>query len=311
MTRLATIFENSQRLALTAAEEAQRFGRLKVDVEHVFLALIVSQTDAGRVLRARGVTLDQARRAVQAEHAHRTAALGVGDVQVPPRPIPAAGPGDIDWNERTLSLFSRSGGDGTGTTLLRALIDDPGELVSAVLGRLGIDPHTVIATAEAAGTPNRHGDSSVSSPGPEGVSYDAFIPALRGRVWELIDSSERRPEWDTAVGSIEPAGPHRWIGRASAESRTRWRVPRRARTRSITLIDREESNLVEWEITFPRTRTSRSERLRVELTDQPGGTGIRLTLRPVGTRRWGPLTRFLATGELTRIASGISRTFRV
>lgn len=310
MTKLATMFENSHRLVLTAAEEAQRFGHPAVDVGHLFLAVAVSQTDAGRALRACGVTLDEARRAVHDEHAHRVALLGISDVRVPPRrPIPSSGPGDIKWNERALSLFSNSGGDGTAATLLHALIDEPRELVVAVLKRLDVDPDTLISASKTAGARDLL-DSATASSNSRRVVYRAFIPARRGQVWEMLDSPERRPEWDTAVDTIKPAGPHRWIGPAPADSRTRWRPPWRVKTRIIALVKREDAEQVEWEITFPQTRTGRSERLTIELTDEPGGTGLTLALRPAGTRRWGPRTRFLAVGELTRIASGISLAFR-
>src|SRR5690606_19166246 len=61
MSKLVAIFENSQRLALIAVEEAQRFGHPAVDVEHLFLALALSETAAGISLREAGVTIDDAR----------------------------------------------------------------------------------------------------------------------------------------------------------------------------------------------------------------------------------------------------------
>lgn len=312
--KLSTIFENSQRLAITAAEEAQRFGHPAVDVEHVFLALLVSQTDAGRVLRAHGVDLDEARQAVQAEHAARVAALGIRDVPMSTRAIPDGGPGDIEWNERTLTLFSQSGGDGTGLVLLQALVADPGGFVAAVLERLDTDPARVLSAAQEAQSGNTL-DSSTDSieegATSRSATYDAFIPAPREQVWALLDNPERRPEWDNAIVSMEAIGAGRWTGRSPAKlSGTRWRVPRRVQIRLITLVAREEHRVLEWETTFPHVRRRTKERTRVVLGDQPGGTQLRLSLCRPKARRLGPIARFLAAGELTRIATGISRVFR-
>lgn len=313
MTTLSTIIENSLRVAITAAEEAQRFGHPAVDVEHVFLALLVSETDAGRMLRDRGLGLHGARRAVQTEHAHRLAALGILDVQVPPGSIPTRGVGDIDWNERTLTLFSHSGGDGTGKSLLRSLVADPGGFVAAVLERLGVDPATVLDAAADGHAASAGGGSRTERAGAGPVTYDAFIPAPIEQVWTLLEDPERRTEWDTAIGSVTSAGPGRWTGQAPEElpGTRRRRVPQRARTRSITLVAREEYRLLEWDITFPHTRRRRTERLRVDLSDQPGGTRLHLVLhRPPHTFSIRPVARFLAAGELTRIATGVSRIFR-
>ncbi|MCP3801968.1 SRPBCC family protein [Allokutzneria sp. A3M-2-11 16] len=304
MTKLTTIFENSQRLGLTAAEEAQRFGHPEVSTEHLFLALVVSQTEAGRWLRDHGALLEEARRTVQGEHAHRLAALGINDVVVAPRAIPATGPGEIKWNEPALTLFSATGGDGSGMTLLRALVDEPGGFVSAVLRRMGIDPGDVVGDGGAVDPQG----GTASSPAAQSVVYEAYIPAGRDKVWSLLDDPARRPTWDTASESIEPAGPGVWTSHTSGNTGLRWRTPKRMRTRTITVVDRSEPDVLEWKITFPATR--RSEHWRIELTDQPGGTGITLTLRPADNQRFGKLARFLATGELTRIASGISRAFR-
>lgn len=312
--KLGTIFENSQRLAITAAEEAQRFGHPAVDVEHVFLALLVSQTDAGRLLRALGVGLDEARQAVQAEHAARVAALGIRDVPMSPRAIPAGGPGDIEWNERTLTLFSQSGGDGTGTVLLRSLVADQGGFVAAVLERLDTDPAQVLRAAEethSRNTPDSSTDLIDEDVTSRSATYDVFIPAPREEVWALLDDPERRPEWDNAIVSMEAIGAGRWTGRTPAKlSGTRWRVPRRVQVRQITLVAREEHRMLEWETAFPHVRRRTKERTRVVLGDQPGGTQLCLSLFRPNARRFGPIARFLAAGELTRIATGVSRVFR-
>lgn len=185
MMKLATIFENSQRLAITAAEEAQRFGHPAIDVEHVFLALLVSETDAGHMLRSRGIRLDAARQAVQSEHAARLTALGAGDVQVPHRDIRGSSPGDIEWNERVLTLFSHSGGDGSGIVLLRSLVSDAGGFVAAMLERLDANPAEILTAAEAAIPSSTPTDSSGarSGAGPSSTTPSSPHRASRSGPW--------------------------------------------------------------------------------------------------------------------------------
>ncbi|WP_166355778.1 SRPBCC family protein [Phytoactinopolyspora limicola] len=309
MSRLGAIFENSQRLAITAAEEAQRFGHPAVDVEHLFLALLVSQTDAGRLLRSRGIGLDEARTAVQDQHVERLSMLGIDGVRFPPGHVPADGPTQVEYNERANALFAESGGDISGMTLLRTLVSEPGGFVAGVVGRLGVDPDELVRSSQdvdPAGDEAASGQSVAPFAG-RWVSYDAFVPASPERVWELLDDVRRHPEWDTAIVSIEPAGPDKWTARGPTSlPGLRWPIPRRARTRTIERIAREEPRLLEWRTSFPHMHRSRVERLRVELDAEPGGTRLHLALQ----RQHAPAGRFLASLELTRIASAISRFFR-
>lgn len=320
MTKLATLFENSTRLSLTTAEEAQRFGHPAVDVEHVFLALALSETTAGRRLRQAGVHIAAARDAVQAQHAERLAGMGIHDVPVPPAQMPTQGGGHVEWNERALDVFSRYGGDGHGLVLLGELIDDPGGFVAAVVRRLDVDPDALLRGAEdPTGSPAAPGQLQTTERGWWQVAYAAFIPAPVETVWALLEDAVRRPEWDTALASIRadgPAGASRWIGQARPypSGRSRWRVPRRARTQIIERIGRDEPHQIEWHITYPGLNEAYSRRLRIILDEQPGGTRIHLRLqgkRPhvlanVRIR----VRRFIAAGELTGFASGISRAFR-
>jgi hypothetical protein len=299
------MFENGSRLSMTATEEAHRFGHPAIDVEHVFLALLLSPTETGRQLRAAGIELDAARRAVQEEHRHRVSALGIHDTELAPRPVPATGAGEIDWNERTLVLFLHAGGD--SQVLLRSLIDDPGGFVVAVLHRVGTDPSEVRA-ATGADPSARGGDPARSPHSREEVMLDAFVPAPLHAVWSLLDDPQRRPEWDTLVTHIEPAGPDRWLGRSTPIKG--WPTSERARTCSITLTARVEPRLLEWEVALPHARNGKHDRLRIDLRDARGGTSVQLTLRDLSAHRAGRLRRFLARNELAGLAAGISRPFR-
>src|SRR5690606_16041423 len=57
-----------QTLSVAGMEEASRDGRREGDLEHVLLALVLSEQSAGQVLRGLGITLDAARLAVREQH---------------------------------------------------------------------------------------------------------------------------------------------------------------------------------------------------------------------------------------------------
>ncbi|KAA9394526.1 hypothetical protein FCK90_06830 [Kocuria coralli] len=64
MSKLVRIARTSQELSLAAMEEASRQGRREADLEHLFIALVLTDQPAGRILRGLGITLDDARRGV-------------------------------------------------------------------------------------------------------------------------------------------------------------------------------------------------------------------------------------------------------
>ena len=77
MSKFVQAAQTSQVLSLTALEEASRQGLREADIEHLFLALVLSDQVAGRVLREMGIGIDDARRAVREQHDAQLASLGV------------------------------------------------------------------------------------------------------------------------------------------------------------------------------------------------------------------------------------------
>ena len=77
MSKLTTTAATAHTLSLTAMEEASRLGQRTADIDHLFLALVVSEQRAGQVLRSLGITLDSAREAVVTQHAEQLASLGI------------------------------------------------------------------------------------------------------------------------------------------------------------------------------------------------------------------------------------------
>ncbi|PPF56571.1 hypothetical protein C5C55_08665 [Rathayibacter sp. AY1C2] len=77
MSKLARVAQTTQALSLAAMEEASRAGLRIADLEHLFLALVINDQPAGEALRGMGVDLDDARRAVEEQHAAQLASLGI------------------------------------------------------------------------------------------------------------------------------------------------------------------------------------------------------------------------------------------
>ncbi|NNV08857.1 Clp protease, partial [Geobacillus sp. MMMUD3] len=77
MSRFTDSASTSYSLSITAMEEASRVGQREADIDHLFLALTVSEQTAGQVLRSLGITIDDAREAVAAQHAEQLAGLGI------------------------------------------------------------------------------------------------------------------------------------------------------------------------------------------------------------------------------------------
>lgn len=150
MSGLNAAFESITRLSVPAAEEAHRFGPPAVDIEHVFLALLLSQTPAGRLLRDRGIGFDRVRAAVQEQHAERITDLGIPKLAVPPRPIPTDGLGEIPWSERVTKMLSQTAQDASGFALLRAMITDGGGFIAELLERLGTQKTEILSAIEQA-----------------------------------------------------------------------------------------------------------------------------------------------------------------
>lgn len=308
MSRLSASFESITRLSTPAAEEAHRFGHPAVEVEHVFLALLISQTPAGRLLRDQDIGFDQARAAVQEQHAERIADLGIPKLSVLPRPIPTDGLGEIPWSERVMTILSQVSPDTSGFTLLRALIAEGGGFIAELLERLGVQETEILSAlerAEVAATRPPEPSLNVPTAGRRERSYESFVPAPVEQVRELLATPERRPEWDMTIDTIEPDGKDRWIGRSDIQG---VRMPQQGRVRTFTLVRREEPHLLEWEHHLPLVRRHRPSRLLIRLDGQSGGTRLHLTMRR--PRPVFPLPGFFFTLELAAYANGISRALR-
>lgn len=322
MSKLADMFVLGQQISIAAKEEASRYDLPQIDVDHLLLALLVGGGPAGQVLRGQGLTLDAARRATEQVRARHVGRLGIVAPAVEPRPIRDPALGEIDWTRRALNVV-RSNEDRSELGLLTGLLGEPGGLIVEVLDEAGLDADALrVALAEArVRTVPRH-SAGPTDPDWLGVTHTGFAPAPVADVWALVADPMRRPEWDTTVGTVQPAGPDVWetsVTTSRLDGRPARRRPGYTRAHHRrTAYEPEE--LVEWEIILPDLRKPwpSRHRLRIRLRPAPGGTAVELTLswprrsvrhrlRPMLLH---PVARAIATIQVTGYAAAVSRRLR-
>ncbi|KUF08156.1 SRPBCC domain-containing protein [Leucobacter sp. G161] len=338
MSKFTAAAATMHTLSLAGMEEASRLGLRNADLEHLLLALTMSEHDAGKVLRGSGVTLEATRAAVAEQHAEQLRALGVDHEPPPPGPIVFHETGGYEWTERALEVWkraSKNGLSGDASAVLRALLEEPSGLISAVLERLQVGPEELLARLDSAERIPAFKDAPKQTPGRYSRSLESFVPASVESVWALLADPARMPEWDPLVGAVdlpaELAGRGLRVGDTwEADAVTHFpdgkpnrQPPERRRTR-IELLAFDEFELVSWRLSFPDAPALNSRRITVALEPAAGGTqlGVIFEWVPTSERRrvpivrqlqrflLGPATRFAVWMQASQVSGGISRVFR-
>jgi hypothetical protein len=320
MSRWGDIFALSHTISLGARVEALRWGHPQIDVEHVLLALIAGDGPAGRMLREYGITLDDARTAVEVTHDGIVADLGIATSGWIPREATDPLASELDWSPGALRLLEHPGDGSSDLAILEALLDESSGFIVDTLSRLRVDADDLRT---------RLADARRSVPGPtlshddpnwRRVSCSAFAPTAAARVWDLVSDPRRRPEWDALTVSVVQIDQHTWhlqAARVRADGRPA-RVSRRVRHCRLHLVDIVPGVSLEWETTWPLLRRPVVHRLRICLNPVEGGTRIELHLRMARRRGWrgvlqavpAALRRFMARQLLITQAAGIVRAVR-
>ncbi|RLQ81567.1 Clp protease [Mycetocola zhadangensis] len=319
-----------QILSLAAMEEASRTGSRDADLEHLFLALALSDQAAGTALRAAGVTLARAREAVQAMHSEQLNSIGISLSAPQPGRIVFHETRGYEWTPRALDVFKRAGDQGSGdaAAVLRELLVEPGGLIEDLLERLDTSAAditsalTTVTTSSTVTTPAR----STAASGSINGSTETFVPAEVDVVWALLSDPTRMPEWNPSVGSVEFAengdgqGATTWLAVVPAvhPDGKPARVKEKFRRRQMELTESVPLERIAWRTSYPAIKRGNTNVLAIDLAPAPGGTRLQLTVS--WTRRGGwrrlfswvlrPLQRFLMWLGLFQIGAGISRAFR-
>lgn len=335
MNKFTVVAATSHTLSVAALEEASRLGEPIADIDHLLLALTITEQLAGQVLRASGITLDAARDAVAAQHAEQLAGLGIAADPPPAGRITFhETTARAEWSERALTIFQRASERdrrGDAAAVLRELLGEPSGLVDAVLGKLGTDAVALrdrLDRAEATHAPS----ANVAARDALTGHAEAFVPAPPAEVWALLLDPTRTPEWDPMVSAVDdlpetatPGSTWTMHARRSRRSRPNGRVSRRhagVQTGVTRLDDAEPPHRVTWTATWPDAPKANARRLTIGLEPAAGGTHLRLSLAWVRAAErhrspkrllapiMRPLQRYAVWFTLNQIGSGIGRAFR-
>ncbi|PQZ93728.1 Clp protease [Arthrobacter sp. MYb227] len=332
MSKFTDAATTSHTLSVAAMEEASRFGQRSTDIDHMFLALVVSEQVAGQVLRSEGITLEAAREAVVGQHSAQLASLGIGTRLPPQDRIVFHETGGYEWSDRALEILKRaSRGEkrGDAAAVLRELVTEPSGMIDQVLKRLGSTPDLVMARLDEvqrypAFTPKR----AIQS-GRRSGACEAFVPAPVKQVWGLLAIPTRMPEWEPMIGDValegtqtEPRIGDRWTthARTQRSDGKPIRIKPEFQRQVVELVACTEGALIEWQFAYPDSARANVKRIRIELEPAAGGTQLRISLewernstlparliRGVLVR---PFVRFGIWMQLSQLSGGISRVFR-
>lgn len=329
MSKFVQAAQTSQVLSLTALEEASRQGLREADIEHLFLALVLSDQLAGRVLRELGIGIEDARLAVREQHDAQLASLGVRAALPDPGRIVLQETDGYELKQRATDLIGRAAGknrDGSAAAVLRELVAEPSGLVADILRRLDATPEEVLERLEGA-TPSDVSAAPEPSLTKGRVSgrRETFVPAPVEQVWVFLTDPARVPDWEVSIGWIEttmqevrPGGV--WEGRAPEASPDGkpLKIKPPFRRRRIELVAAEQPHRVAWRFVYPDALQSRPILTEFALAPTTGGTQVTITsawTRHTGWRRLvavplRPLHPLMVWLYLFQIGSAISRAFR-
>lgn len=331
MNSKSTMFESSQRLSLSAREEALLAGRTKVGVEDLFLALFSAGGGSSALLAGAGIDLPSARAAVDAVRADRNvhcADVNAEHLQPGPRPHRVLGPEKVHFSERAQRVLLEVTAYDDDRHVLVAVADSADGIVEETLNRLGIDVPALREQIAAAGSSGQRTAPAGSSAVHHAVIHDDAGGWIRATVpWHLA----AEPQAITALVA-DPSQWQRWNahgeGRLEIDddgtvtvtdpkrSRWLWLLGVRTRRSRHRLVAADVTEVV-WEaitesVTTKLGRRRRSrQRLRIHLEATASGTVMTfesdwlLTRRPGRARR--SLLGHMLTSRVTAQASAIAQ----
>jgi len=329
MSKFVRAAHTSQSLSLAAMEETSRAGLRLADLEHLFLALVISDQPAGGSLRSMGIDLDGARRAVGETHAAQLASLGIE------ASFPEAGrivfheTDGYDWSKRAYDVIARSvdkDKNGDAAAVLRELVSEPSGLIADILDRLGTTPQAVRDHLDQFDVPAER--TATRPPQVEGQasgSIETFVPAPIDSVWQFLADPARIPDWEMSVGTIDhevrdPTPGTVWHGlaRARRPDGKPVNVKPAFHRRSIELVTAHRPETIAWSFAYPDAPQSSAILTEFALVDTIGGTQVVITRSWARRPGWRtlvafplrPIQRFMVWIALSQTGGAVSRAFR-
>lgn len=329
MNKLIHAAQTSQSLSVAAMEEASRLGLRKADIEHLFLALVITDQSAGRALRSLGIDLDTARRAVEEQHETQLASLGIKAT------FPEAGrivfheTDGYEWSTRASDLIAQSSGKnkaGDAAAVLRELVAEPSGMIAGILDRLDTTSEALLSHLDQFDLPaEKTTSTAATAKGRVQGSTETFVPAPMEDVWAFLADPTRIPTWELSIGSIDHTGQGATTGMiwpalapTSHPDGKTVKIKPQFRRRSVELLAARPPENIAWSFSYPEVSRSNSVLTEFTLVNTTGGTQIQITrswARRPGWRRLAalplqPIQKFLVWVALSQTGHAISRAFR-
>lgn len=328
MNGMSAMFDSSQRLSLSAREEALLAGRTTVGVEDLFLALFSAGGESSVLLAGAEMDLPSARAAVAAVRSDRNvqrADINAEHSQPGPHPQRVLGPEKVCFSERAQRVLLEATAYDDDRHVLVAVVDSSDGVVEEALNRLGIDvPALLEQIAPAGSAPPPAGSSAAHHAvihDDAGAWVRATVPwhlaAEPQAIAALVADPSQWQRWnahgegrleiddDGTVTVTDPKRP-RWL----------WLLGVRTRRSRHRLVSADTAEVV-WEAitesvtTKPGRRRRSRQRLRIHLEATASGTVATFESDWLLTRRRGRAPRRLLgrmlTSKVTVQASAIAQ----
>lgn len=335
MKHWTTALTTANELSLVAIDEASRRGMRSADLEHLLLALTVTEQPAGDLLRRQGATLVEMRRAVDEYHAEHLAAVGISNAPFPRGRIRDDAVEITELTDRVRALFHQVAIEersGDAAAVLSQLMSEPSGTVHDLLQRAGVDTGTLThGLADLRRQSPKH--TVTIKPGELTAEKELFVPAEVAAVWSLVSSAQRLPEWEPTVDKLRPMDDDPTSGLSANRTKLWSATPRTRRRRDgrptsprrgweQLMLEQVKSQALEriiWRFTYPHAHLAAQRTLDISMQPSPGGTAVHLVTRWHRSPRRGmtgmrllasPFTRFAAHSHLHQVSAGISRALR-
>ena len=296
-----------------SAEEASRYGQEKIDLEHLLLALTLTDTPAGQALRSHGVTWNAVTEAIRGLSAARLENLGITSNAplLPTQRITTTG-----TTPRLEAVFKK--GAGTQPDLIQltqALVDEPSGTIAHILEKIGahtesireqlnipadqaaVSTENVTALEDSDLTPTHQEGANLQQSRPpsshSGTAHkkikqtqaSAVIPATTEAVDRYIHNPLNLSEWEPVLLGREieenPDG-EGWIARPSKNHSSENQNANnhaKAREKPTFAIQRNPRKPNTWEIRKIGYANSPTVSITLETRNTQGGTALTVTVR--------------------------------
>lgn len=283
----------AQTLSAQAIAEATRLGKQTADIEHLFLALTLTDGNAGQAMRSLGIDIATARAAVCAIDTSVTEA-------------PAAFPEERSTlSDRATQLVQQATSAKTtnfGVLLLTELLTEPSGTISALLTRLETTPEQLQAKLSEF-SPTAEAVIAVDN---SSVSKVVFLPTSPEVARDKLSNPQCVHYWHGGIESITPTkNPTIW------ELSQTHQQPQFVR-QLLRRNDCSNPNEISWDLWFPDAKKPARRTISFTLNPCHGGTEAVVQFQWYHTPKrllFASIRRYILKLHIFHITTRLSRAF--